>query len=41
MYIKSPYRLAVRTLPFHGNNTGSSPVRGKKKKNDVKKKSII
>lgn len=23
----SLYRLVVRTLPFHGNNTGSSPVR--------------
>ena len=23
----SPFRLGVRTLPFHGSNTGSNPVR--------------
>ena len=22
-----PYRLMVRTLPFHDNNTGSNPVK--------------
>ena len=22
-----PFRLGVRTLPFHGSNTGSNPVR--------------
>ena len=25
--LRRPYRLAVRTLPFHGGNTGSIPVR--------------
>ena len=25
--VKSLYRLVVRTLPFHGSNTGSNPVR--------------
>uniref|UniRef100_A0A4W5LD75 NADH-ubiquinone oxidoreductase 75 kDa subunit, mitochondrial n=1 Tax=Hucho hucho TaxID=62062 RepID=A0A4W5LD75_9TELE len=24
---KSPFSLVVRTLPFHGNNTGSNPVK--------------
>ena len=26
---KSPYRLMVRTPPFHGGNTGSTPVKDK------------
>lgn len=25
---KSPFSLVVRTLPFHGKNTGSIPVKG-------------
>jgi hypothetical protein len=24
--MKSPHRLGVRTLPFHGSNMGSSPI---------------
>lgn len=36
----SPYRLVVRTLLFHGNNTGSNPVKGIFK-NGLKKKSIV
>ena len=27
LFSKGPFRLVVRTLPFHGNNTGSNPVR--------------
>ena len=27
MALSRPYRPAVRTLPFHGGNTGSNPVR--------------
>lgn len=25
--LKSPFRLVVRTAPFHGENTGSIPVK--------------
>ena len=27
LLFKSPFRLAVRTLPFHGKNAGSIPVK--------------
>ena len=26
-FLEGLYRLMVRTLPFHGSNTGSNPVR--------------
>lgn len=28
IFFLSPFSLVVRTLPFHGNNTGSNPVKG-------------